>query len=180
MKNGPTRNFETPGWAPDGASSQRLHSTIHVLPVPHPAAFCGAATSTLAFGWPASGKWGFLASGWWRSCLRRVTRGRGILRFAAQYGSDQGDDNLHGMIRRLYDFARSQPDPRGVAEAADHVRLAAGRSMDELPWYPYGARTDPSGGAKRLLQQTEAAGGGGACVCHRVGRRQSASLQTIF
>lgn len=110
-----------------------------------------------------------------------------FLRFAAQYGSDRGDEKLHMMIRRLYDFARSQPDPEAWLEKQPTMfDLAAGRSMEELPWYQEiweeiaRTLTQAAQGAKRLLQQTEAAGAEALVSAIASDAEQIASLQTIL
>lgn len=88
-----------------------------------------------------------------------------FLRFAAQYGSDRDDEKLHGMILRLYDFARSQPNPEAWLEKQPKVfEGAAGRALEDLPWYQEIQEEisrillQAAQGAARLLRQVEAAG----------------------
>lgn len=89
-----------------------------------------------------------------------------FLHFAAQYGSDRNDEKLHGMILRLYDFARSQPEPKVWLERQPQMfDLTAEDAVEELPWYKHEIRADidrtltqAEKGAKRLLRQVEAAG----------------------
>ena len=66
-----------------------------------------------------------------------------FLRFAGQYGSDRDDEKLHEMILRLYDFARSQPDPEAWLEKQSKMfDLAAGVTIEELLWYKEEIRED--------------------------------------
>ena len=91
------------------------------------------------------------------------------------------------MIRRLYDFARSQPDPEAWLEKQPTMfDLAAGRSMDELPWYQeireeiVRTLTQAAQGAKRLLHQMEAAGAEALMPAITSDAEQIASLQTVL
>lgn len=110
-----------------------------------------------------------------------------FLRFAAQYGSDRGDENLHGMVLRLYDFARSQSDPKAWLEQQPQMfDLAAERSMEELPWYQEireeiaRTLTQAAQGATRLLRQAEAAGAEELLPAIASDAKQIEALQTLL
>ena len=111
-----------------------------------------------------------------------------FLRFAGQYGSDRDDEKLHEMILRLYDFARSQPDPEAWLEKQSKMfDLAAGVTIEELLWYKEEIREDiarvleqAAQGVKRLLHQTEAMGAEELLPAIVSDAKQIASLQNLL
>ncbi|MGP1585427.1 MAG: helicase-exonuclease AddAB subunit AddA [Schwartzia sp. (in: firmicutes)] len=110
-----------------------------------------------------------------------------FLHFAAQYGSDRDDEKLHGMILRLYDFARSQPNPKAWLEKQPELFAgASGRALEALPWYQEirgeisRTLTQAAQGAARLLRQVEAVGAEELLPAIASDAEQITDLQTLL
>ena len=76
------------------------------------------------------------------SCLKMNTQ-KGIRRFelADRYTTDRHDLDLQDLVKRVYEYSRSHPDPEAWLQS--FVRLydvTEESKMEELPFYQYERR----------------------------------------
>ena len=75
----------------------------------------------------------------WMNCLKKNTKRQSCLfELVDRYTTDRHDLDLQHLVKRVYEFSRSHPDPEGwLHSLAELYDAASDTKVEALPFYSY-------------------------------------------